>query len=291
MKYNITHKLFDDFDFDVLALEIQTSLGPIILATTYLPPRRPYIPLTDFYRLLNNNIPTYILGDLNGSHRYFGNNNENNVGKSLYELINRGRMLHIGPHFPTYISHRASTNPDKIFANKHHYLNTNIEPGEITSSDHIPIKFTLATKPLIVPQPKIYKLNKANWDAFKTVLDNKIQVKDLDKCNTNEIETEIKNWMDTIKEAMEKYIPKSEHKFIYQLRKTPEIKLLEAQYVRLKQNAEVYGWTSNNYNEYQRIRLELRVQCKDAWNQNWEDNINNIINTSRDSKAFWNKIK
>ena len=169
IKYNITHKLFDDFDFDVLALEIQTSLGPIILATTYLPPRRPYIPLTDFYRLLNNNIPTYILGDFNGRHRYFGNNNENTVGKSLFELINRGRMLHIGPHFPTYISHRTSTNSDKIFANKHHYLNTNIETGEITSSDHIPIKFTLATKPYIVPQPKIYKLNKANWDAFKTV--------------------------------------------------------------------------------------------------------------------------
>ena len=97
--------------------------------------------------------------------------------------------------------------------------------------------------------------------------------------------------MDTIKEAMEKYIPKSEHKFIYQLRKSPEIQLLESSFKRLKQNAEIHGWTWDNYNEYQRIRQELRIKCKDAWNQNWEDNINSIISISKNSKAFWNKIK
>lgn len=49
------------FDTDVLATQIETTLGPIIIATTYLPPRRPYLPVTDFYRLLNNNIPTYLV--------------------------------------------------------------------------------------------------------------------------------------------------------------------------------------------------------------------------------------
>ncbi len=54
--------------------------------------------------------------------------------------------------------------------------------------------------------------------------------------------------------------------------------------------ADNYGWTCDNFNEYLRIRQELRIKCKEAWNQNWEDNINNIIHTSKDSKAFWNKI-
>ncbi len=48
----------------------------------------------------------------------FGNNSENTVGKSLMQLINQGIMIHIGPHFPTYLSHGAATNPDKILANK-----------------------------------------------------------------------------------------------------------------------------------------------------------------------------
>ncbi len=120
------------------------------------------------------------------------------------QLINQGIMIHIGPHFPTYLSYGAATNPDKILANKHHHLNINTEPGEITTSDQIPIKFTLATKPFIIPQPKVYRLNEANWDAFQAILEHKIEVKKLDNCSTHGIETEVKNWIDTIKEAMEK---------------------------------------------------------------------------------------
>ena len=59
IKYNIPHKLFDDFDTDVLAVEIPTNLGPVIISTLYLPPRRPYLPFTDIYKLLNNNVPAY----------------------------------------------------------------------------------------------------------------------------------------------------------------------------------------------------------------------------------------
>ncbi len=73
IKYNINHKLFDNFITDVLAVEIETSLGPIQIATTYLPPRRPFLPYPDIHRLPSNNIPTYILGDFNGRHTTFGN--------------------------------------------------------------------------------------------------------------------------------------------------------------------------------------------------------------------------
>ncbi len=68
IKTNIQHKLIDDFDTDFSAIEIQTIQGPIVIATTYLPPRRPFLPFLDMYRLLNNNIPTLILGDFNATH-------------------------------------------------------------------------------------------------------------------------------------------------------------------------------------------------------------------------------
>lgn len=61
VKQNIKYKLYDDFDTDVLAVEIEANLGPIIISTTYLPPRRPFLPFTDFFRLLNNNIPTSVI--------------------------------------------------------------------------------------------------------------------------------------------------------------------------------------------------------------------------------------
>lgn len=104
-----------------------------------------------------------------------------------------------GPHFPTFISHGAAITHDKIFAKKHHYLNTtsepgNIttrshtnyllyhllynnhwllsitntvsEPGSITTSDHISITFQLFTIPSIKEQPLAFKYHNADWDSF-----------------------------------------------------------------------------------------------------------------------------
>ena len=93
----------DDFDTYFLAIEIKTSLGPIIIATTYLPPR-PFLPYTDMHKLLSNSIPTYILGDFNGRHTTFGNRDNNTVGKSLINLIDQGKMINLGPNFPTFFT-------------------------------------------------------------------------------------------------------------------------------------------------------------------------------------------
>ncbi len=101
------------------------------------------------HKLLSNSIPTYILGNFNGKHTIFGNRGNNTVGKSLINLINQGKVKYLGPHFPTFYSHNSTTNPDKIFANKHHYLNCICEPGETTTSDHLPVIFKLSTKPFM----------------------------------------------------------------------------------------------------------------------------------------------
>lgn len=128
IKLNIQHKIYDEYDTDFIAVEVQTSLGPILIATTYLPARRPYLPFTDMYKILNNNIPAYILGDFNGNHKHFGNSSDNTVGKILINLINEGKMLHLGPDFPTFLAHNAATKPDKVFfSNNHQYLNYLIE--------------------------------------------------------------------------------------------------------------------------------------------------------------------
>ncbi len=88
------------------------------------------------HKLLSNNIPTYTLGDFNARHTAFAKRDKNTVGKSLINLINQGKMIHLGPHFPTFFSHNSTTNPYKIFSNKQHYLNCMCEPGELTNSDN-----------------------------------------------------------------------------------------------------------------------------------------------------------
>ncbi len=46
-----------------------------------------------------------------------------------------------------------------------------------------------------------------------------------------------------------------------------------------------------NYRDFLRIRQELRDECKRENSKNWENSIENTINLSGDTKAFWNKIK
>ncbi len=135
-----------------------------------------------------------------------------------------------------------------------------------------------------------YKFNKANWELFQHTLDAKISVKDLENCTIQQIEYETNKWMETVKEAIDKSIPKTTYRPIYQTVVTPEINLLEKSYNILRNNAERYGWTIDYYKEYIRIRHELREKCKEAHTKNWNDKINNIIETSRDTKAFWSKI-
>ncbi len=154
----------------------------------YLSPRKPFLPFIDMHRLLSNIIPTYIIGDFNGRHRHFGNGTNNRVGKSLVNLINQGKMLHLETHFPTFVSVNSATSPDKSFSNKHHYLNCLSEPREITTSDHFPIILEIATTPFIVETPPTYNRRKANWELFRETLNNRTQLNDFNNCNLEQLE-------------------------------------------------------------------------------------------------------
>ncbi len=54
---------------------------------------------------------------------------------------------------------------------------------------------------------------------------------------------------------------------------TDEIRNLERQFIAHKQAAITSGWAYDNYREYIRIRNELRENCKEAQNKNWEGKI------------------
>ncbi len=131
IKTNIKHKITNDFDTDILQVTtVDTSTGPVHIATTYLPPRRPFLPITDFHKLASNSEPTYILGDLNAKHPSLNNNTTNTVGRGIDMFINTNKLIHLGPNFPTYISHNSQTTPDIIIlTNQHTHHNYTITQG------------------------------------------------------------------------------------------------------------------------------------------------------------------
>lgn len=58
IKNNIQYKIKDDFLTNFLEVIVETTLGPISIATTYIPPRRQFLPFPNVHRLAYNNHPT-----------------------------------------------------------------------------------------------------------------------------------------------------------------------------------------------------------------------------------------
>ncbi len=129
-----------------------------------------------------------------------------------HKLIHQGKLLHLGPHFPTYFSHNSSTNPDK--KNFQTSITTWIALVNITTSDHLPVIFKLSTTPFIVEKPKIYEINKADWDLFHHKLDSKINITNFDENNVEQLEEATKDWIKSVKSAMDIAIPKSSYQHI-----------------------------------------------------------------------------
>ena len=69
IKHNITYKIQEDFESDMLAIELETTQGPITIATAYSPIREQYLHLPDYYKLIHKQHPTYFFGDINAKHR------------------------------------------------------------------------------------------------------------------------------------------------------------------------------------------------------------------------------
>lgn len=166
VKHSLPHKIYDDFISDLLAIEIDTNTGPIILSTIYQPPTRQYIPTPDFIKLFRQNTPVYMIADLNANHPTLGYRSTNIKGKTIHHLIRQRTINHIGPNFPTYYSHNSATTPDIILTNFRTYHNFHVTQGPLTNSDNIPVILTVSASPIQTPIPPRPSFTQANWEGF-----------------------------------------------------------------------------------------------------------------------------
>ena len=130
IRNTLQHTVIDDFETDLLAIKLETSLGPVTIATDYISPSRNYFHFPDYTELLNTPHPVYILGDLNARHPTLGySRNTNTVGNAIQMCLDRSKLKHLGPHFPTFISPRRSTSPDIVLSNYYTCHHIHLPPG------------------------------------------------------------------------------------------------------------------------------------------------------------------
>ena len=196
----------------MLEVTIDTPQGNMHIITAYIQPRDSYLYYPGLYKILKSTDPVYIIGDLNARHLILGHANKNIRGELLATLINRRHAQHIGPHFPTFLTHRSSTSPDIILSNHRTFHNTYASPGTIlTSSDHNYMKFTISSSPLQIPTKERPSLKRADWDTYRDILSVNT-ILDEEHPTKEEIETQTQTWITQITHAANSTIPKTKYK-------------------------------------------------------------------------------
>ena len=103
IKKGIKFTIKNDFITDTIGAKVETQLGPVMVMTSYSPPRHRLLPTQDLEYMIRNQYPTILAGDLNARHSTFGYTSSHNAkGKELDRLILRDRLNYIGPNFNTF---------------------------------------------------------------------------------------------------------------------------------------------------------------------------------------------
>lgn len=289
IKKHINYKLHDNFLSDLLAIEISTSTGNIIIATMYQPPARNYIPIPDFLTLFRRNIPVYFIGDLNANHPTLGYQHTNTKGRQINRLIRNRTIQHIGPEFPTYYTHGRGTTPDIILANYRVHHNIHVEQGPLTTSDHIPIILTIAASPILIPSsPKPYYKN-ADWEKFQNIVNTNMWSNTINNEIIETIDEAVENWHHAIKCGIQ-IIPQTWHKALPAPRHSNTTKLLLILFTNLTRHSRDHGWNYAQFRYYKNIQVILQESLIREKNEQWTKLIKDVTNTYKNPRVFWEKI-
>ena len=297
IKQNIKHRIIDDYDADVRAIEIETARGPIQIATTYWPPRRDEIPYQEIINTARKPLPVYFLGDFNARHPFIGHRTSNNRGRFLNTLINNNILNYIGPEFSTLVHHGGISKPDIILTNRNCHLNFSIKKGPLTTSDHIPIIFTIATKPIVEELRETYQISKTNWDNFKETMEQITIETEANhgqeplQIDQNYIDSEIESWHQIITQTKEKVTPKKFIKLVPHAKDSDLLKLYQRNYREIQRTIEGTGMTAEIRYQIRNIQDNIKIESIRINNEFWDNKISEMDINYNNPKKFWRDIK
>ena len=178
VKNNIKHSPTYTGDKNLLAITIGTNKGLYTLATFYrcfdTKNDNCKIPYEAFKKLFNRSHPVFLMGDLNLKHGSLGHKCKANAeGKDFVnQCLNKHSNIHyLGPDFNTWFARGKKSKCDIILGNKAaHEVHQFIEQGKQLGSDHLAVKLTISSKPIIIQTPPIPDEKNANWKKYRQAL-------------------------------------------------------------------------------------------------------------------------
>ena len=291
IKKGIQFEIKNDFCHDTIGATIQTSKGPVVVMTSYAPPRNHQIPQQDLEYLIRNNYPTILAGDLNAQHSLFGYRSSSNAkGKQLAQHVYKNRINHIGPPFPTFHTRRSATTPDCILTNNKFFLNYHITPGGIGPSDHVTVDILITTNVINAPCRPIPDIKNTNWDTYKESLEAAPEI-NLDNKTALDLANEIKTLYNQLEQAKTAATPIKTQNIKNNFNRTAKFRRLSKILDRYNTQLQTTGLTPHLdivIKETQNRLIQEGNICKLNW---WENQITKIEQAANNNITFWKQIK
>ena len=270
----------------MLAIKIDTTKGPVIISTTYLPPRRRFFPVAELKRIFQKDIAVYMIADMNGRLRSLGYITENTNGKEIAKLMRHNICKHLGPDFDTLIHSRNKGRPDIILGNNKANMYNAIYQGGLTTSDHIPVIVELSTQPIMIKIKPRWNLKRTNLTTFKENIATKMSN------NENEIRNKTnitKKWLEDIKDEIERNTPKVEYKLIPEIKESDRLKLLEQHYTRLRFQSST--WDRDQVRMIRNLQQQLSEEINRVSETYWNNKIAKLQDIYNEPEKFWRQIR
>lgn len=274
---------------DFLMVGVESAYEEICIATTYLPPRRiPAELYPDLLRIAGMHQPAYVLADLNARHRRIGGAGANLQGKCVSQLLALGRLRHLGPDFNTYFLGTKSGKPDVVLSNRYAHHNIRLEPGEVTSSDHIPIEMRVSSSPIQIPIRPRKATGKANWQQFSTLC-QELVVGDLVGCDRKGVDGRIGGFLQQMARIVDKVTPVIRYRTLPSSEVTPEVVALMQQLHELYMKVSDGTASRAETLVFQSSRAELRRLLIDGKRRMWDATM--AMASLGPPKKFWRTVK
>ena len=84
----------------------------------------------------------------------------------------------MGPDFNTRVGVAGISRPDIILRNRNGFLNYAVQEGDLTTSDHIPIRFTIATASIVIQGIKRRLYRRTNWENVQRKIQEDMRQKE-----------------------------------------------------------------------------------------------------------------
>ena len=271
-----------------LCIKLITSLGPILIATCYSPPRHSSINTITLNKILDHNLPTVIIGDFNAHHSFFHNRKyADSKGKQLYQFCHNRHISFLGPDFPTFRGPMGTGTPDLILTSANfsmfHY---NITEGSYVGSDHIPIIFTFSALPIRKSTPRIDN-RKLHVDGYQAELKTQVFPSFAGRSVTL-IDSEIENIHTDILSARTNNCPPATIKTYLSYHPTSSIKRKLKQFQSAYSSYLYKGFPSISIvNKY---KLEFITLVKCHFSTHWNSVVSLASDCYGNPSLFWNRV-